>query len=268
MPILEVNKAKIYYEVKNETGKEVVAFFNGVAASVASWAFQVPVFEKLGYKIILHDFKGQLMSDKPKGPYTFSQHAAEAKALFDHLGVKKVHIIGTSYGGEVALQMAIDYPDYVKTLSVIDSVSELDEILKMFVAQWKSLAEKKNVEDFFNAMMPTVYSNSFMVKNKAYIAERQKTYSLIPPAFFDGQVALYETFANIDMTADLSKIKCPTLVICGQDDILKPVKFSKIIVDQIANAEFAVVPECGHACLLEKPAVLNSMLLGFVAKNV
>jgi 3-oxoadipate enol-lactonase len=267
MPILEVNKVKIYYEVKNENGSEAVAFFNGVAASVASWAFQVPVFEKLGYKIILHDFKGQLMSDKPKGPYTFSQHAAEAKALFDHLGVKKVHIIGTSYGGEVAMQFAIDYPDYVKTLSVIDSVSELDEILKMFVAQWKSLAEKKNIEDFFNAMMPTVYSNSFMAKNKAYIADRQKTYSAIPPVFFDGQVALYETFAAINMTADLPKIKCPTLVICGQDDILKPVKFSKIIADAIANSEFAIVPDCGHACLLEKPAVLNSMLLGFVVKH-
>jgi 3-oxoadipate enol-lactonase len=267
MPILEVNKVKIYYEVKNETGNEVVAFFNGVAASIASWVFQVPMFEKLGYKIILHDFKGQLMSDKPKGPYTFGEHATEAKALFDHLGVKKVHIIGTSYGGEVAMQFAIDYPDYVKTLSVIDSVSELDEILKMFVASWKSLAEKNNIHDFFNTMMPTVYSNSFITRNKAYIEERQKTYSMIPPAFFDGQVALYETFATINMTADLPKIKCPTLVVCGQDDILKPVKFSKIISDAIANSEFALVPDCGHACLLEKPAVLNSLLLGFVAKN-
>jgi 3-oxoadipate enol-lactonase len=90
---------------------------------------------------------------------------------------------------------------------------------------------------------------------------------MIPPAFFDGQVALYETFATINMTADLPKIKCPTLVVCGQDDILKPVKFSKIISDAIANSEFALVPDCGHACLLEKPAVLNSLLLGFVAKN-
>jgi 3-oxoadipate enol-lactonase len=267
MPMLEVNNVKIYYEVKNKSGQETVAFFNGVAASVAGWALQVSVFEKLGYKIILHDFKGQLLSDKPKGPYTFSEHAAEAKALFDHLRAKKVHIIGTSYGGEVAMQFAIDYPDYAKTLAIVDSVSELDEILKMFVAQWKSLAQKKNVDDFFNALMPTVYSNSFMVKNKAYIEERKKTYNLIPQEFFAGQVALYETFATINMTGDLSKIKCPTLIICGQDDILKPVKFSKIIADQIVDAEFAIVPDCGHACLLEKPSVLNSLLLGFVAKN-
>lgn len=267
MPLLEINKVKIYYEVKNKNGKENVAFFNGVAASVANWAFQVPVFEKMGCKIILHDFKGQVMSDKPKGPYTFSQHAAEAKALFDHLGVEKIHIIGTSYGGEVAMQFAIDYPDYVKTLSVVDSASELDEVLKMFIAQWKSSAEKKNIEDFFNAMMPTVYSSSFMAKNKDYMEERKKVFSLIPPEFFDGQVALYETFAAINMTGDLSRIKCPTLVVCGQDDILKPVKFSKIIADRIADSEFVIVPGCGHACLLEKPAVLNSLLLGFVVKH-
>ncbi|MGC8015913.1 alpha/beta fold hydrolase, partial [Salmonella enterica] len=87
---------------------------------------------KMNYKILLHDFKGQLKSEKPKGPYSFKEHAYESKLLMDELDIKKVHIIGTSYGGEVALRFAIDYPQYVKSISIIDSVSELDETLKYF----------------------------------------------------------------------------------------------------------------------------------------
>ncbi|HQC41723.1 MAG TPA: alpha/beta hydrolase, partial [Petrotogaceae bacterium] len=130
MSYKEINGIKFFYELRGNTeSTETVAFFNGVMASADSWKNQVHLFEKMGYKILLHDFKGQLRSDKPKGPYTFSQHAHEAKLLMESLGIEKVHIVGTSYGGEVALRFALDFPQAVKTISVIDSVSELDETL-------------------------------------------------------------------------------------------------------------------------------------------
>jgi 3-oxoadipate enol-lactonase len=56
-------------------------------------------------------------------------------------------------------------------------------------------------------------------------------------------------------------------VVCGEEDILKPVKFSKLIAENIPNSELAVIPNCGHVTIFEKPHVLNSMLLGFVLKH-
>lgn len=269
MSNFEVNGINLFYEVKgNPDGKETVAFFNGVMASTGSWAYQVPVFEKLGFRIILHDFKGQTMSDKPDGVYTFRQHAEEAKALFDYLGVKKLHIIGTSYGGEVALRFAIDYPDYVKSISTIDSVSELDENLKLFVRGWKTLAGNDDPEGFFWGMAPSIYSSSFLKKNMEFLKQRAEALKSISPDYFKGQISLYKTFEeDVYMTDELFKINCPALVVCGQDDILKPAKFSKIISDNIPNAEFAVIPDCGHVTIFEKPHILNSMLLGFIIKS-
>ena len=87
-------------------------------ASTSSWYLLTPIFEKLGFKIILHDFKGQLKSDKPAGPYKFDDHCAEAKALFEHLGVDKIHLVGTSYGGEIAMRFAMNYPEMTKSISV------------------------------------------------------------------------------------------------------------------------------------------------------
>lgn len=237
-------------------------------ASTSSWAYQIPVFEKLGFKIVLHDFKGQTMSDKPEGVYTFKQHAEEAKVLFDYLGVEKLHIIGTSYGGEVAMRFAIDYPGYAKSISIIDSVSELDETLKLFVRGWKVLAGNDDPEGFFWGMAPSIYSSSFLKGNMEFLKQRAQAMKSIPSSYFEGQISLYRTFEDdVYMTDELFKIKCPALVVCGQDDILKPAKFSKILVDNIKDAEFAVIPDCGHVAIFEKPNILNSMLLGFVIKN-
>lgn len=269
MPYFKVNDVNLYYEVKGDPNSEKsVAFFNGVMASVSSWNFQVPIFEKMGYKIILHDFKGQTLSDKPDGSYTFREHAAEAKALFEFLGVHKLHLIGTSYGGEVAMRMAVEYPEMIQTISIIDSVSELDDILKLFILGWKHLAHQGDPEAFFWGMAPSIYGTDFIKNNKAMLEERAEVFKSLDPSYFKGQISLYDTFAeDVTITSELDKIKCPALVICGTEDILKPTKFSKIIADNIPNSEYLTIPDCGHVTIFEKPDALNSALLGFVIKN-
>lgn len=271
MPYFEVNGNKLYYEVKNPEAKETVAFFNGVMASVNGWLFQASLFEKLGYRVVLHDFKGQLMSDKPEGPYTFKEHAAEAKALFNHLKIKKIHIVGTSYGGEVAMRFALSYPRSVKSISVIDSVSELDSTLEQFIISWRRLAEKGDSEDFFWGMVPSIFGKSFLKKNKEFMQAKASSFFGLEEQMADylkGQIALYDTFLkDVTMTKELKRIKCPSLIICGDEDILKPPYFSEIIANKIPNSEHFLIPDCGHAAFMEKPEQINTLLLGFISKN-
>jgi 3-oxoadipate enol-lactonase len=117
MPVFNCDGVDLYYEIHgDENSKNTIAFFNGVMASVSSWYPMIPVFEKMGFKIILHDFKGQMKSGKPEEGYSFARHAAEAKALFQHLSVEHAHVIGTSYGGEVAMKLAILYPEITDSI--------------------------------------------------------------------------------------------------------------------------------------------------------
>lgn len=270
MSEFKVNGVKLFYEEKGDpNGKETVAFLNGVMASTSSWSLMYPVFEKLGFRIILHDFKGQLKSDKPQGPYTFQQHCEEAKALFEHLGVKKLHLVGTSYGGEVAMKFAILFPEMVKSISVIDSVSELDPVLGTFVKCWKTLCDTKDGETFFWGMAPSIYGPKFMEENMDMLIQRAKATKKTPPEYLEGQKILYDAFNDdVYMTDELKKIKCPALILCGQDDILKKPKFSKILADNIPNAEYMVIPDSGHVAIFEKPNELNSAVLGFIVKNI
>ena len=262
------NGLNIYYEVINENIEpETIVFLNGVMASTSSWANQYNVLKKMNYKIILHDFLGQLKSDNFEGSYTFLNHVEDVIELLDFLNVKKAHFIGTSYGGEVAMKLAANYPNYCKSISIIDSVSELDQELIDKVTEWKDLAKTLNGEVFFKGMMPSIYGETFITENKTFLNERAKAMNAIPDSYFFGQIALYNTFINdCYMTEELKNITCPTMVICGEVDFLKPMRFSKIIADNIKNSEYITIPDCGHVTIFEKPDELNSILLGFLTK--
>ncbi|HCI28790.1 MAG TPA: alpha/beta hydrolase, partial [Fervidobacterium sp.] len=164
MPTLKIDKEiEIYYELSGDLeSKETVVFLNGVMASASSWRQFTPAFEEVGYKILLFDFKGQVKSSKPQGPYTFADHAYELKTLLDFLGINEVNLIGTSYGGEAALKFAILFPNRVRSMVIIDSVSELDEVLRLFVKSWIDLAKSGDGEKFFYGIMPTIYSDSYI----------------------------------------------------------------------------------------------------------
>ena len=270
MPYFKVNdETELYYEVHGDpNGKETIAFLNGVMASVSSWALLYPVFERAGFRVILHDFKGQLKSSKPAGPYSFAQHCAEAKALFEHLGVEKLHLVGTSYGGETAMKFASLYPEMTLSISVIDSLSELDEVCRGFVLGWKVLCDTRDGETFFWGMAPSIYGPEFIANNQEMLSKRAKAVKDSPNDYLEGQKILYDTFAqDVYMTPELSKIQCPALILCGEQDILKPPRFSQIMADNIPGAEFVTIPNCGHVAIFEKPKELESAIFGFVMKH-
>ena len=108
--------------------------------TIQSWTPQLVLFKKR-YQCIMHDFRGQLLSDKPDEPYSMEQHADDFLKLLDHLKIEKCHIIGTSYGGEVGLVFAYKYPHRVNSLAVIASVSYVEPLLREQVESWAELAQ-------------------------------------------------------------------------------------------------------------------------------
>lgn len=270
LSIFEKEGVKLYYELRGkEDAKETVVFLNGVMASTNSWYTLSKPLEELGYRVLLHDFKGQLKSDKPEGPYSFLDHAKELLALLDHLNIHKAHVIGTSYGGEVALRFATAHPERMDSMVVIDSTSELTGVCQGFVSSWMAPASAGDGEAFFNTLMPSIYGESFLKKEAAFLKKRAKATKDIGEDYFHGQVTLYETFLQ-DVAMDLSelqKIQVPTLVICGEQDILKTPKESLRIHQGIEGSEYVLLPDCGHVSIFEKPKEITTLLLGFLLKH-
>jgi len=269
MAVFETNGVNIFYEdLGNKNSEHVIVFFNGAMSTTTSWSLLYPIFQQLGWRIVLHDYKGQLKSDKPTGPYTFKEHVDEAKALFDHLGLNQVHVVGTSYGGRVAMEFALQHSDATLTLSIINSFSESDAYLDTMVAGWDKTRVFGNGENFLWSVVPTFYGKTFIEENQATFEERAKTFGMANAEFFVGQKAIYDTFStDIYVTDRLHAIGCPTLIVVGDQDLVTPIKFSQIIAQHIPHTEFVVIPDCGHVTIMEKPKELESLVFGFVMKH-
>lgn len=265
MSTAQVNGVTIYYEVHGEETAETVALLNGVMASTSSWAYYTELLTSRGYRVLLHDFRGQLLSEKPEGPYRFADHREDFLALCQHLEITRCHLVGTSYGGEMAMRIALDAPELVQSLALIDSVSELDPLLERFVASWIDLAETGDTRLFYRSVVPSLYSRTFLREQAEMIDGREARMSELPPDYLRGQAELYRAFlADVTMTGELPAIQAPALVVCGEQDILKPPHFSRIIAAGIPEAELVTIPDCGHVAVFEKPAELASLLTGFL----
>lgn len=266
MPKKKINNVNIHYELKGEGG-EIIAFLNGVAMSTPWWEPQVKAV-KDNYRVLLHDFRGQGQSTLDPKNFTFEQHADDFNKLLEELDINKVHIVGVSYGAEVAMVFALKYPEKISSLFLGTAVSEVSALLKAKIESWILACKTYNGKLFFKVMAPYVYSNSFYEKKGEWLQQRAKQFNkVVTKEWFDAFIALCENFLNLDITDQLNKIDLPTLVVSAENDILKPPFYGKIIHEQIKNSKFNVIKDSGHGLFAEKPGEFNKAFIDFIKNN-
>lgn len=264
MPNATVNGVDLHYELRGPDDGEVVVFLNGILMTVRSWVLQRSVFERR-FRCLYHDFRGQLMSAKPPGPYTFDQHVADLAALLDHLEIRRAHLVGTSYGGEVGLLFAAEHPQRVASLSAISCVSHLEPLLERQVDLWATAGG--DGEALFRIAAPFNYSNRFLAAESVLVEQGARRLAEAPPDFYAGFERLLECFKTLDLRDRLADVRCPCLVVCGTDDLLKPPSYSEELAAALPHAEYVLVPGAGHAVVIEKADTVNTVVSGFVAKH-
>jgi 3-oxoadipate enol-lactonase len=263
MPTIQVNGVELYYELHGPEDGEVLVLSNGILMSTASWGLQTPALAK-HYRVLLYDCRGMWKSEHPSGPYTMELHADDLAALLDALNIWAAHIAGISYGAELSMAFALKYPQRVLTLFLCSAVSESDAVLRGFSETWSAAARAGDPQRLFEVSYMLNFSAGYIAANRAAIDGAAARYALLD---MDAVLELLACFDRLDLTKELARITAPTLVVVGENDILKPRKCSEIIAGKIPGAELVVLPGGGHAVCLEKPVLFNAILLGFLASH-
>jgi len=260
MPKKKVKDIDMYYEMTGEG--DPILFIHGLGSSTRDWEEQVPVFSQK-YKIITIDLRGHGQTDKPKGPYSMKMFAEDIAELLKKLGINSTHILGISLGGGVAFQMAVDYPELVKSLIIVNSGIEIPmDSFKMKLEAFKRTFIVKLVG---------------MKKMGKVLAPR----SFIKPEQEDLRKKLIERWAENDKKAylialralmgwsvrdQLKKIKFPTLVI-GSDEDYAPSSVKEEYTALIPNARFIEIKDARHAVSIEKPKEFNEIVMSFLSEQ-
>ncbi|MDX9897752.1 MAG: alpha/beta hydrolase [Spirochaetia bacterium] len=257
-----VNGVGLGYQVIG-SGPKTVALLNGIGMSMAHWKPVADELHRHGYRVLLHDFRGQLLSDRPEAPYSFEQHASDLAGLLHERGIDTAHIVGTSYGAEVALTFARDYPSSCLSVVSIDGVTEYDAVLGAAVDLWKAAA-LADARVFYKALIPWNYSAAYIKIHEHDLASREDLVATLPRDYFEGFARLCDAFMDIDLTKDLGSIRCPCLAMVASEDIIKPPRYSRILADGVPGALYVEIPGSGHAVVIEKPDEVSSVLIEFL----
>ncbi len=263
MPFLELSDGnKLFYRIEGE-GTPVI-LLNGIMMTAEAWAFQRQNFSKK-HTVISHDFLGQGQSSQPAGGYSFELHCEHLIRLMEELDLKEAHLVGASYGGEVGMLFSAEYPERVKSLTVAGSVSEIHPLLEAMGKSWMAAAEMERGEHFLRIVAPLIYSEDFFAQRREWFEGRIKSFSsTVTPRWFKAFNGLMRTFMQLDLTGRLGEIQAPTLVIAGEEDILKPPRYSRIIAENIPDSRLEIL-KTAHAIPLEDPAGFNQLVGEFMA---
>ncbi len=260
MPKQKVKDIEMYYEITGEG--DPLLLIHGLGSSIRDWEEQIPVFSKK-FQVIAVDLRGHGKTDKPKGPYSIKMFAEDIAELLNNLENKQVNILGISLGGGVALQFAVDYPDFVKSLIIVNSTSEVrvdsfkqkrEFIKRTFII--KLVGMKKMGE----VLAPRLFIKPEQEEKRIKLIERwaendKKAYL----------AALY-TLKGWSVQDKLNSILSPTLVI-GSDEDYTPSSIKEEYTALIPNAKFVEVEDARHALPMEKPEEFNEIVMKFLLEH-
>jgi pimeloyl-ACP methyl ester carboxylesterase len=251
----------IYYEEHGEGTPLVI--LNGIFMSCASWGKFVPAFSRRN-RLILFDFLDQGRSGAVHSEYTQELQMRVALALLDHLGIEKANIMGISYGGEVAMQLAAAHPERVGRLVLANTAAHTSPWLKDIGHGWEYAYKSYDGHHFFKACIPVVYSPQFYSDNHEWAMEREEAFARVfTPEIYDAFGRLTRSAETHDMRGRLGEIRCPTLVVSSEHDYVTPIYQQRELAQGIPGAEHAVLQDAGHAAMYEKPNAFAALVLGF-----
>lgn len=261
MAYFNFNGKDIYYEVHGE-GKPLL-MLNGLMMSCLSWKPFVKPFSEHN-QLILLDMLDQGQSDKMDVPYTQELQADVVHALLQELKLEKVNVFGISYGGEVAIQFALKYPEQVDRLLLFNTSCYTSPWLRDMGESWNKAAV--DGEAYYYTTIPIIYSAKFYNDNIEWMDRRKKL--LIPifnnPAFIQSIVRLTNSASHLDLRDQIHKIKAETLVVSSEFDFTIPRDEQLYICSQLENSSYVLIPDSGHASMYEKPTLFASLIIGFV----
>ncbi len=263
MPYATLNGIRIHYEVYGQG--DPVLLVSGLGGAAVGWLLQVKDLSAR-YQVITLDNRGVGESDVPDLPaYPTALLADDAAALLDHLGVARAHVVGASMGGTIAMELAIRHAKRVRSLSICCSWARGDGRFIQIIRAWMALTPLISLEDRFRHLLfPLIYSPPFLADAAAVGEALKRSLAYPHPTRPEGLARQGEGLIawNGTRIKEIKRIKAPTQVLVGKEDILTPPAFSRELAELIPGSRLRMLPGA-HAFFIEEAARLNGALLEF-----
>jgi pimeloyl-ACP methyl ester carboxylesterase len=255
---------RIHYVEEGE-GPAVV-FAHGFCMDHTMYA---PQFEDLpeDYRCIAWDMRGHGRSENPPGPWSMQDLVVDLIRFIEETNAAPCHLVGMSIGGMMALRLAIQREDLVRSLVLIDADAPGadPETAELYRGFQQAVTDDDGIsEELARGTLPIFYGARYL-EDQADAVEIhvERVTKMRASVVFEGLRALIDRTSVVDR---LGEVRVPTLVIHGELDGALPIAKAEELASGIPGAELIRVPDAGHTTPLETPDVVNEALAGFLGR--
>ena len=271
-----INNTRISHGIHGDG--DPVVLIHGTPSSSYIWRNIMPSLLKAGYKVHLFDLLGYGLSERPQDPSTDTSVTGQVpilEGLLELWGLKEAHIIAHDIGGAVAQRFAIQSPERVKTLTMLDAVSYDSWPSKRTHEQMQSGLEKlikAPDADHREHFREWLYST---VENKEQLAETSmETYldficgPVGQASFFQHQVMHYDPKHTQEVAPRYAELgHNPVQLIWGADDAWQVEAWAHKLHEAIPGSELHVLKDCGHFSMEDQPEKISALLVDFLRRH-
>jgi len=257
---ITANGIEIDYQIDGEG--PVVTFSHSLACNQSMWDEQARALRGR-YRVLRYDTRGHGQTAAPSGAYTLEQLADDLKGLLDGLGIAATHFVGLSMGGMIGQVFALKYPAMVQSLALCDTTSRYSTGA---AAVWEERIKTVGAKGMEPMVAPTLerwFTAPFRARRKDLMDRVGAMIRSTPPA---GYIGCCHALPKINVTERLRDVRCPALVIVGEEDPGTPVDMARDIQAALPVAELAVLCRASHLSNVEQPGEFNRVLGGFLDK--
>ncbi len=261
MPFITINGATIEYREKGPADAPAILLLHGFPLSHKMWDEQVDALAGPNRTIVV-DFRG-FGNSAPAGPFTIESLADDVHAFAEALHIRPFVLGGLSMGGYVALAYAKKYPADLKGLMLFDTRADADtEPQREGRGKMIDTALKQGAFPISEAMLAKLIPETSAKARPHLVRElRQMMESTNPQTIAHALAAMRD---RPDLTGAVGAIGVPTLIVCGEMDIITPVEVMKALHDLIPGSTFRTIPGSGHMTPMEQPQLVNQAIEAFL----
>ncbi len=229
-----------------------LVFIHGAGGDKTQWEMQRSYFEKLGWGVLVislpcHGYSNLIME------ISISKYADEILQLISILKMKGITLIGHSMGGAIVLQLALfDFNNLINNLVLIGTGAKL-KVAPLFF---------ELIEKDFNKALQLLRDSGYDKSTHQSIKEKNE--EILRRTGSNVLLNDFRACNEFDVRKDISSIHTPALIICGENDMMTPSKFSSYMHEEISDSELTVIPSAGHFVFLECPDEVNETIQGFL----
>ncbi len=258
MPMFASHDISINYQISGSGPR--VLFFNGSGATLQSTELLIRSLSK-ECEVLAHDQRGLGLTSIPVGPYTMAQYAADAAALLDHVGWKTCAVVGISFGGMVAQEFAVTFPERVEKLALLctspggvgGSSYPLHELGELSADERASKMVTLSDTRFTPEWLASHPADAQMMGMRNEQAAIAKSADVIR-----GERLQLAARTGHDVVNRLHVIPCPTFVTAGKFDGIAPPVNSEAIIQRVPDAAMSLY-EGGHMFVAQDPTAIREI---------